>query len=117
MRLVGIAKGIDDFSLALKYPPQIDADVAGEHTIIGRTPREVSHAPAGHHGLRRSAPLIDASPADMFPLDEDGAHPRLRQRSRERRARLPRTDDDGIVLLRSVHNRAHDCTTRECTTC
>src|ERR1019366_5579970 len=72
--LATIAKAVHDIALALPAPFHIDADVAGVNAIIGASPREVSDAGAGDHGLGGSASLIDAGAANMLALDESGVH-------------------------------------------
>ena len=105
-RPTAVAETVHDVALALANFSQINIDRAGEHSIVGATPREVCDSTARHHRLGRSASLIDACPSYMRPLDKSGAHARRGQRGGERRAGLPRTEDDGIVLLWFGHGQA-----------
>src|ERR1019366_1205581 len=106
--LAAIAKAVHDIALALADAFHVDADVAGVNAIIGASPREISDAGAGDHGLGRSASLIDAGAADMFALDESGAHPGFSQGRGKRCTGLSGADHNGIELLRSIHKRAQN---------
>src|SRR5664280_557603 len=77
--LAAIAKAVHDIALALPNTSHIDADVSGANAIISASPRQIRDAGAGDHGLRGSAPFIDAGAADMFAFDESGVHPGFSQ--------------------------------------
>src|ERR1017187_1688424 len=109
--LAASAKAVHDIALALPDTLHVDADVSGVNTIISASPRQIRDAGAGDHGLRGSAPFIDAGAADMFALDECGAHPGFSQGCAKRCTGLPRADHNGIELLRSSHRE----TLGECT--
>src|ERR1035438_392683 len=77
--LAASAKAVHDIALALPDTLHVDADVSGANAIISASPRQIRDAGAGDHGLRGSAPFIDAGTADMFALDESGVHPGFSQ--------------------------------------
>src|ERR1019366_4648704 len=101
--LAAIAKAVHDIALALPNTFHVDADVAGVNAIISASPRQISDAGAGDHGLSGSASHIYAGTADLFALDECGAHPGFSQGCAKRCTGLPRADHNGIELLRSSH--------------
>src|ERR1019366_3249342 len=101
-------KAVDDIALALAHAFHVNADVAGVNAIIGASPREVSDAGAGDHGLGGSASLIDAGPADMFTLDESGVHAGFSQGRGKRCTGLSGADHNGIELLWSSHRRVQN---------
>src|SRR5882757_5319501 len=97
--LAAIAKAVDDFALPLAHPPHIDTNVSGIYTIVLASPGKIRYAPTRHHGLRRRASFIDASPANVTALDQCGAQTCLRQAPAKRRAALPRADHDRLVIV------------------
>src|SRR4029077_14430559 len=90
-RLTAVAKFVDNVAFALANSSKIDTDSdrAGVHSIFGSAPREIGDPAACHHRLGRSASLIDARSAHMFPLDESSVHSGCRKRGGERCACLP----------------------------
>src|ERR1700686_1560785 len=85
-RLTAIAKFVDNVAFALANFSKIDTNIAraSVHSIIGGAPCEIGDSSACHHRLRRSASLIDARSAHMFPLDESSVHAGCRKRGGER---------------------------------
>src|ERR1035438_5434224 len=103
--LAGIAKTVYDIALALPDAFHVDANVAGVNAVIGASPRQISDAGAGDHGLGGSASHVDAGTADILALDDSGAHSGFSQRRAKRFTGLPGADHYGIELLRSSHKR------------
>src|ERR1700730_7300273 len=95
--LTAVAKAVDNVALALTQPLHIDANVAGMHTVVLAPSSEVRNAPARHHGLRRRAPLIDASSAYVASLNKRRPKPSLRQCSAKRGTALPRANHDRLI--------------------
>ncbi len=75
-RLTAIAKFVDNIAFALANYSKIDTDISrpGVHSIISSAPREIGDSAACHHRLRGSAPLVNARPAHMFPLNQSSVH-------------------------------------------
>src|SRR4029077_7300156 len=87
--LAAVAKTIDDVALALTDSLHIDANVAGLDTVLLTAAGKKRDAPARQHRFRRSAALVDASPAYVASLDKRCPQARLCQRAAQGVAPLP----------------------------
>src|SRR5712692_4214718 len=87
--LAAVAKTVDDSAFALPHPLHVNSNIARMHTVVLASTRKIRHTSARHHRLRRRAPLVDTSPANVAPFDQCCPQTCLRQACAKRRAALP----------------------------
>ena len=91
-------RGQSDGVLARLYGFHIDLDRSGDRdAVIRRTPRHVGCVGAGDEGLGRRAAGVDARSAEELAFDHRYFLACLCEPSSQRRAGLPRPNDDRII--------------------
>ena len=85
-----------DAARAIEDRGEVDLDLRDPQAEDRRAPREMGGARRRDHRLRRRAAEIDARAAEVLPFRDRDALPGLRERVRERNARLARADDDDV---------------------
>src|ERR1017187_10123265 len=85
-----------DAARAIEDRREVDLDLRDPQAEDRCAPREIGGARRRDHRLRRRAAEIDARAPEVLPFRDRDALARLRERVRERNARLARADDDDV---------------------